>query len=185
MLNIYKYYDDPQSLSMSEMRSAIALLQSPQKWDADTKTSLDPIIHIVAKDPKTALMYITMYAFHPWPEAEPAISTDEHSSYQYALRILKGRFEKGEHSISLEPYYAILYAKDILAKDSSWQYKNGRWPEAEKAIIKSMEEYAIDAENYAYEYAASVLGERWPEAEPYIRNNDYVWGKYKEKFGIE
>jgi hypothetical protein len=185
MLNIYKYYDDPQSLPMSEMRSAIALLQSPQKWEANTKSILDPIIHIVAKDPKTALRYIVMYAFHPWPEAEPAIATDAHSAYEYSLRILKGRFEKGEHSISLEPYYAIMYARDILAKDASWQYKNGRWPEAEKAIINSMEEYTIDAENYAYDYAIKVLGDRWPEAEPYIRNNGAVWRKYKEQFGLE
>jgi hypothetical protein len=185
MLNLYKFYDDPQSLPMSELRSAISLLQSPHAWDANTKERLDSIIHIVAKGPKTALRYILMYAFHPWPEAEPAIATDAHSAYEYAMRILKGRFEKGEHTISLDPYYAIIYAANILAKDASWHYKNGRWPEAEKAMIKSMEGYDIDAENYAYEYAARVLGERWPEAEPYIRNNDYVWGKYKEKFGIE
>lgn len=187
MLNIYKYYTEPSSLPMSEIRGAVSLLQSPQTWEAATKHHLEQVIHIVAKDPKAAYRYIIMFGnFERWPEAEPAIATNAHSSYEYALRIIKGRFEKGEAIISSEPFYAVLYAQNILAKDSSWPYKNGRWPEAEKVMIKSIEEYTqVDAEDQACRYAIKVIGSRWLEVEPYLKNNSYVWNEYKTHFGIE
>lgn len=186
MLNVYRYYTEPSTLPMSEIRGSVSLLQSPQTWEAHTKHRLEQVIHIVAKDPKAAYTYIIMFGnFERWPEAEPAIATNTHVSYEYALRVIKGRFERGEATICAEPFYAVLYAQNILAKDPTWPHKNGRWPEAEKVMIKSIEGINSDAEDHACRYAIKVLGERWLEVEPYLRTNGFLWNEYKTHFGIE
>ena len=49
------------------------------------------------------------------------------------------------------PYWAYWYAEDVI---------KGRWPEAEKVILKSAE--------WSYCYAKNVIKGRWPEAEKMV-----------------
>ena len=59
--------------------------------------------------------------------------------------------DTSHHKLITNPGNAYLYAKDVI---------KGRWPEAEKYIIKSP--------SVAYWYAREVIKGRWPEAEPII-----------------
>ena len=110
-------------------------------------------------------------------EWEDIIAQDFYASYQYAERVLKGAFPKGEDAIAYSSEYSYWYAKDILqgpfpkgenaiaryAKYSYWYAKNvikGRWPKGEPTIAKSPK--------YAYHYASEIIKGRFPEAEEAI-----------------
>ena len=47
-------------------------------------------------------------------ENEKAISQNAYRSYNYALGVLKGRFELGEKAISKSASYSYSYARDVL-----------------------------------------------------------------------
>ncbi len=57
------------------------------------------------------------------------------------------------------PEWAFLHARDVI---------KGRWPEAEKTIIKSP--------TWAYLYARAVIKGRWPEAEETISKSSAWFG---------
>jgi len=86
-----------------------------------------------------------------------------------------------------DPGYAYDYAMDVI---------EGRWPEAEETISKSLLacSYAIyiikgrwpEAEGTiandpeaAYFYARDIIEDRWPEGEEAISKNKDLWAKYK------
>ena len=114
-----------------------------------------------------------------WPEAEPFIAKDAYWSLEYA-RFLNDRFPAGEKTILKRKSVGLMvnYAEEVI---------KGRWPEAEPFIAKSEDwslEYArflkdrfpageeaiLKSNNpfYIIGYAKDVIGDRWPEAEPYI-----------------
>jgi hypothetical protein len=86
-------------------------------------------------------------------------------------------------------YWLYWYAKYIV---------KGRWPEAEKYIVKNLEwtyYYAMsvikgrwpEAEKYIIKdplwacfYARDVIKGRWPEAEKIIKSNEDYWNRYRE-----
>lgn len=83
----------------------------------------------------------------PSPKFERILSQNGEMSYFYALRILRGRFETGEKSISESPVWAVKYARFIV--------KN-RFHMAEENIAKDPES--------CYEYFKHVMkGRRLPE----------------------
>ena len=61
--------------------------------------------------------FATFFAFaidEQIPELEPLIATSAHSAYEYALFVLKGRFELGEAIIATDAYCACNYARNVL-----------------------------------------------------------------------
>lgn len=83
----------------------------------------------------------------PVPMMEWLIAKDGELSYFYALRILNGRFRKGEPAIALKPVWAVKYARFILRK---------RFCEAETGIAKDPER--------CYEYFRHVMkGKKLPD----------------------
>lgn len=97
------------------------------------------------------------------------------AKYEYAYRIIKGRWPEAEPSIARNPKIAVEYAINII-KD--------RWPEAESAII----DYVLDEVDWcdtkrAYvpkqskpilaKYIRYLIKEKWPEVEPSISADAY------------
>lgn len=83
-------------------------------------------------------------------------------AYNYAYRIIRGRWKEGESIIMKNPRYAYFYAYHIMGC---------RWPEAEKYIMKDSE--------FTYLYAWNVIKGPWPEAEPHLDLADDYWaGNY-------
>lgn len=77
-----------------------------------------------------------------------------------------------ENSIAKYPDLAYNYARDAIG---------GRWPEAEKVIIKEIQDSKRKNQSeisnnreIAAKYARDVIGGRWPEAEPAIANDPYA-----------
>lgn len=77
----------------------------------------------------------------PVPNLEGVISQNGEASYFYALRILHGRFKKGETSISKTPVWAVKYARFVIRK---------RFREAEGCISQDPKS--------SYEYFKHVMG---------------------------
>ena len=83
----------------------------------------------------------------PSPRLEGVIAQNGEASYFYALRVLRGRFERGELSISENPAWAVKYARFVIRK---------RFPMAEEKISRNSV--------CSYEYFRHVMkGERLPE----------------------
>jgi hypothetical protein len=83
----------------------------------------------------------------PSPRLEGVISQNGEASYFYALRVLRGRFRRGEPSISENPAWAVKYARFVIRK---------RFPMAEEKIARNSE--------YSYEYFRHVMkGSKLPE----------------------
>ncbi len=187
MLNLYKFYDDPQSLPLyNELKSALPRLLHPSRWwdEHYTREDFKSVEHIIIRDPKTSYCYASSVLHSRFPEAEPIIMTSS-LAVDYARYIIKGRWPQAEPDIMKAPDHAYLYARDILAHDQKWMsqtgHEGGRWPEAEPVIMKSP--------YHAYWYSLDIIDGRWPEAEPYIQagaeEGGYWWGEYKDYFGVE
>ncbi len=145
----------------------------------------------IKKNPRYAYYYAKDILEKPWPEAEPYIAKDPKSAYEYARDMFHGkRWPEAEPYIAKSPLQAYKYIIDILhgekwpkaepyiAKNPKWAYEYAkyvlhgkRFPEAEPYIKKNP--------ILAYKYAKDILHKRWPEAESYIKNDLYYWGKYK------
>ena len=120
MLNIYNYYDGTESLPGSDtIKPALMICSKYANWKPNSTSELEPVKHLIAKDPALA--------------------------YKYALQVILGRWPEVEDVIKAKPEYAYLYATNVLAIDPDWPYKNGRWPEAEPYIMKN----GLDAWHYA------------------------------------
>lgn len=183
MLNIYKYYDDYESLPMyTEIGGKIRLL-NPNFWKYEKPKPEDfkPIMHILLKSAKMCYYYASDVLHGRFPEGEPIIMKSPYTAFLYAKNIMKGRWPGAEPYIKKDADKAFRYASDILAKDPEWTnqpgHENGRWPEAEPYIMKSPYE--------VYYYSRDIIGGRWPEAEPYILDDNEYGQSYKQHFGIE
>jgi len=83
----------------------------------------------------------------PSPKLEGVISQNGEASYFYALRVLRGRFKKGERSISENPIWAVKYARFVLRT---------RFAMAEEKIARDS--------GCSYEYFRHVMkGKKLPE----------------------
>jgi len=79
-------------------------------------------------------------------QLENVMALNGETAYLYALKVLNGRFRKGEKSIATRPEIAVKYARFVL---------RSRFKEAEDGI-------ATDPE-LCYHYFRHVIGERLPE----------------------
>jgi hypothetical protein len=127
----------------------------------------------------------------PWPEAEPSMleSNNPELLIDYATNVLKKRWPAAEeklvewlHLDLLAGYYdqvseLIEYARRFGLTD---------WPALAQDILESNHTHKAQL---AALYAARVMNQRWPEAEPIIKTNPEVWSQYAAKFpaalGIE
>lgn len=107
MLNIYKYFDDPLSLPVTDTQKQKAI-------------SSGDIVKMMQ------LVYDT--GNRRFPEAEPYIMKDPGVVYIYAKNIIKGRWQEAEPDIITNPFGAYMYAREII---------KGRWEEAEPYIKQS------------------------------------------------
>lgn len=83
----------------------------------------------------------------PRPDLEGLIAQSSEASYFYAAKVLRGRFERGEPSISESPRWAVKYARFVTRK---------RFIMAESKISKDS--------SCGYEYFRHVMkGRRLPE----------------------
>jgi hypothetical protein len=180
MLNVYKCYDDPESLTKYEENTRFfeavkSFKRNPSQASQDDIDQLTLRINITKMIPNIAYYYARYVMKRRWEDAEPYISRQDSIAFNYAYWVVKGRWEECEQTlIDGDPYYIARYAEDVL---------DGRWadigkPEAEE-VLKTYPQYAA-------EYAMHVMKKRWKEAEPYIKQDPRLaWGEYKEHFGIE
>ena len=112
-MNLYKLHSNPESLANFEK-----LLEMPELlWE-------------IFKHDKNKLR-----------EYEDVWAKDAVTSYEYANRVVDGRFEKGEDAIATEPQYAYFYARDF--------------PEARK--VKKIEDAIFSDPHTAFMYRENVL----------------------------
>ena len=154
---------------------------------------------IIATDPQYAHNYAAYILYDRFPEGEPAIMKDPHYAAWYASDILKQRWPNAEKYIMKDPRSAVRYANDMF---------KGAWPEAEPYIKQDAQQsyqYARNMSIYtpqrvrfregepaimkdpntAYDYAYVILNRRWPEAEPYIKQDVTAWAAYKNAFDMK
>ena len=108
---------------------------------------------------------MNIYKFHTNPESldfyKEVLTQVPKLAYEHA-KSLGRRFPEGEAAIVKDPFYAYLYAADVI---------EGRWPEGEVAIAKDG--------GYAYGYARFIIKKRFPEGEAAIANS--LWKQDYEK----
>lgn len=160
MLNVYDKYERPEELPEYEENSRFfEALENFQHYlsniSQEDKDQITSHTNIIKKFPELA--------------------------YLYARAFIRGRFIEAEPYMMKDPFRAYMYAKFVLSQDAEWtaeeNHKGGRWPEAEPYIMKDIE--------ISLYYAEGVIGGRFIDAEPIIRQNEYWWDKYKSEFGIE
>jgi hypothetical protein len=109
----------------------------------------------IMKDSYYAIQYYRTHFPHKrWPEFEPIAAKHSNSAYSYA-KWLDKPFKLGEPIMALDPYIAVLYAKNIL---------EDRFKMAEPVIAKSPDN--------AYLYARDVLKGRFKLGEPAIAEDE-------------
>lgn len=118
MLNIYKYYDAPESLNGIE----------EYKQNLISTGDVPKIVNFA--------LYIIK---DRWPEAEPIIMKHSYKALQYTKELIKGRWIEAEPVIMKDPGDAFGYVRDILSRDKEWTstkgHEHGRWKEAEQYIM--------------------------------------------------
>lgn len=152
-------------------------------------------IEELAKNPEQSLLYAQKVLHGRFPECEPFIAQDPDHAFVYAKTVLKGRFEAAEPTFLkwnsdwgnrnfLQRYFIdvarcpnpdverkILDSHHGLAADYADKCLGRRWPEAEKMILKTVDN--------AVAYHKKVVNERWPELEDRILFGKKVGFWYK------
>jgi hypothetical protein len=123
------------------MGSEIYKISKKEKINMISKQSLEKhnISDSLPKEwnPKTACEFCCKHQ-KQIRELEHIISASARYSYEYATKVVKGRFHLGEKIISTNSGFAWAYAKSVI---------KGRWVEAEATIAKDIKisyQYAKD-----------------------------------------
>ena len=87
-------------------------------------------------------------------------------AYKVAISYPPERWPEAEKYIITDPGTAANYAREF--QDDM----GGRWKEAEPLIMKHPVQAVM--------YARYVIGDRWPEAAEYIKQNQNAWSTYKK-----
>ncbi len=137
------------------------------------------------KDPKEAAMYASQIlkdieGINRWPEAEPYIIKHPDAILHYARLVIEGRWPEAEP-------YLLKYCKDELELNKQmqdeWARSGGRsgsnrfvskWGQS---AIHIAQEYARDFIDEPTELAIHILGDRWPELEPYVTDMSNLFEK--------
>lgn len=155
--DIQRYKKDPMSVldTPSTLMDSIKPLLTPE-----LKAKLK---NVVKDNAELAYNYLLNIDYSPFPEAEAVLSTDLDRAIGY-VQVTQQPFPAAEPIFATSAYHACEYAK-ILDK---------RFIEGEPVIMRSPKE--------AWDYAENVLKKPWPEAEPFIKTDDYSYGLYRERF---
>jgi hypothetical protein len=102
---------------------------------------------IISKDIWCSVDYAIHVIKGRWEPCEAAVSKDAYQSLRYALDAIKGRWEPGEDAISKDGLASLDYARRVV---------KGRWEPGEDAISSSTESM--------YLYAKDVIGGRLPDS---------------------
>jgi len=201
-MNIYKLHTDPEQLTGYEQRLQVPKFAYEEVRDEltkhrsadDVRKATEHLQDVLLKDPKYAYLYAKVVMEDRWPAAEDIIKTVPHWAYLYTRFLLRGdRWPEAEKTILTDPTAAGEYADYVLYD---------RWPEAESIIATDAEASASYAENVldgrfkmgehtimkepdiARSYARNIIGGRWPEAEIWIKEDDFEWMRYKHDLGF-
>lgn len=118
MLNLYKYYVQPEDLTSNELSTALDKLKNKNDWGVTVwYKDLKPVEHIIIKDPKSAEDYAQFILGKRWPEAEPIIMTDAQSAFFYAIAFMKERWIEAEPAIKTVPEYWRSYKQEYKIGD--------------------------------------------------------------------
>ena len=111
MLNLYKYYSQPQQL----MGYAESAKKIPSiAWDmAKTDEQKRKLEHLWVGDPQYAYRYAHNIIQRPWPPGEAAIANDPEYAFLYARYIIDKPWPPGEAAIASDPQYAKKYQKQF------------------------------------------------------------------------
>lgn len=124
---------------------------------------------VIARDPYYAYVYAVGILRKRWPEGEPAIATSPEFAFNYARWVLNSRWPEAEPVIAKHPKFAYQYAHE----------RNRTWKDMGKEEVESV---IAQHPMYAYYYARWVMQSRWPEAEPYIKQDPVWWEEYVTRF---
>lgn len=139
-MNLYSLHTDPKSLHNHEQAHDVVPSLIEKSFNAE--------------------------GYVPNKQQLAAIIKSASLSYEYAMRVLSmNRFPLGEKIIATDPFWALLYAEDVI---------KGRFPEGEKAIGTNIET--------AMEYALDVIKGRFPEGEKVISRNHDQYEFYRKRF---
>ena len=116
---------------------------------------LSPVTGIsIFNNAEVAYEYAEKVMTGKFPAGEKAIASNPKTALHYVFDFFDRRWPPGEAAIAKDPESATAYAREII-KD--------RWPEGEAAIASNSDT--------AYLYAMDVIKDRWPEGEPAIASN--------------
>jgi hypothetical protein len=179
MLNVYKKYDNPKTLTgYKELRPVIVainrLVKHPNRLKPGDKEILLANTHlkIFASEVELAVYFATGIIDKRVPDLEGVIAKDSHDAFVYARDVLKCRWAdigkpEVEQTIMVAINDAVMYAKDVI---------KGRWSDAEPYIMKNA--------YWSFMYARDVIKGRWSEAETTIERDSHYWGLYCNLFSI-
>ena len=94
-------------------------------------------------------------------ELEKIIATDAYWSYEYAVNVIKGRFELAEQVIAKNPELAYDYAVNVI---------KGQFELGEPAMLEIDDHYRAEL---LYDYVTKYRHTRWHDAEFHILQSDY------------
>ena len=96
-----------------------------------------------------------------------------------------------------------IYSADMIITYAGYVMKK-RWPQGEQKIVEDDDPYAarryammfdtriesfepiiMKHPEQAFYYAMDTIEGRWPEAEPYIKQNEHAWYEYMDMWGIK
>lgn len=107
-------------------------------------------------------------------QLENVMALNGETAYLYALKVLKGRFKKGEKSIAANPEVAVKYARFIL---------KSRFKDAESGISSDPE--------LCYQYFKHVIRDKLPEKMHHSMlvmsfkfPGNYFIAKYMKEIGV-
>ena len=170
-MNLYQLHSNPKTLYGYERMLEIPKIAYKQAEDKYYETGLrsPELEQVIGRDPQTAYLYAIGILRKRWPEGEPAIATSPEFAYQYARSVIKGRWHEAEPVIAKHPKFAYQYAHE----------RNRTWKDMGKEEVESV---IAQHPMYAYYYARWVMQSRWPEAEPYIKQDPVWWEEYVTRF---
>lgn len=158
---------------------------------ADSPETKAAVEQAIMGSPKWAARYALYLSHERWPAAERAILTDPEYGPKYRKQFGLKESEDGADAFDFSapsepvlpgwiktPFDAYRYVQHMLCLSLAGgeDTQHFRFKAAEPLILQDIVT--------SYKYARAVLGQRWPEAEPVIRQEPYWWNQYCKHFGI-
>ena len=115
MLNVFKYFDQPNELNRSDLISHMHLLHDELHYGLlgpKDKEKLKPLLPLIKKSAQSAGLYAKYILQKRWPEAEPTIMKNPLYAYHYAVWVLQSPWPEAEPYIMKDPELWELYTEE-------------------------------------------------------------------------